>query len=110
MTHFAHTKGGQELYIERKFKATLIRVDGSDEDLELRGGSIEPIATLLKCELPNILRFPKGVMIVDDSGLRKGLKPNRKASALYDGIIVGDALWFTREEFDAFDASLPTCD
>ena len=80
--------------------ATIIRVDGTTEPLELKeenslgqmqevvGGYIETVPV------------DGGFLVVNEEGRLTGLKRNSKACDLYGGLIVGDVLFCTEEELN----------
>jgi hypothetical protein len=81
-------------------KAILIRVSGSLEQIEVEHDNL---ASFINADVPERVRV--GVdraLVVDDTGVRKGLPVNRRASILYGTPehgqpILGDALYLGEE-------------
>ena len=89
----------------RKFKAKLIPVDGDVIEMEVQA-DLNAVCRLLQCDIFQTVRTADGMMLVDDSGLVKGLPQNPRASELYaGGYIAGPAVLFTQAEWEAYDAA-----
>lgn len=82
--------------MDREFKLRIYNIDGTEEDkVYTEHPKLEELQKLVGgyIELVNI-RLGGGIkqLLVNEDGLQKKLKYNKKASALYHGMIVGDAV------------------
>lgn len=82
----------------RNYRITVITTDGKTEDKDFQTDDFfkwlkvnifrDPSMLIEVAHLPN----SRNVMLVDEEGLLKGLKPNGVASGLYGHIVVGIAV------------------
>lgn len=87
--------------------AKLIKADGGEFAIHIPAGDSAALRAFLGgCEMVDIVRTGDGILVVDDEGIAKGLPRNERASSMYGGHIAGDALWFTHDGFDVYDAAV----
>jgi len=87
--------------------ATIIRVNGTTEEVEM--DKEDGLLQMQKIVGGYIEAVPVdgGYLIVNEDGRREGLSRNSKACDLYGGLIVGDVLFCTSEEFEEDDYEGP---
>lgn len=78
-------------------KITILRANGGKEDHEVPDGELAPIGALLDIDIFDLVRLPKGkIMLVDDVGVMRKLPRNDAATELYHSVCVPGTTHFIR--------------